>query len=131
MYTLLICDNLFNNINNNNIDFKYIVNNLAIACLYLGVSINDYNFTKLLTNDEIILCVKNILTILDYNLYFINPLNSLIDIFKLKKKDKEIYNYKYIYDISLIIINNYIKQKYTNINILIHKSFKEFNNLYK
>ena len=125
MCAFLICDNFYYNLENKNIiwiyEYDFTNNCIFILGSYISNVIDDYYYDNFIyNNNDNNTCIKKILEILDYKLYYNNPLIKLIE---LLKEDK--YNYININNINIYldnIIKNYFNKKYDNTDDLINNS---------
>lgn len=116
LYSYMIYDNLYFILNEKTLILDYEYNIICLSCMYIAVSLCDGN-DDVINVRSIATCVKTIIQLLDYNLYYYTPIDYLI------KKTK--YN---LDELSLDVLNLYIDMKYTNIKLMVNDTITEFGN---
>lgn len=109
LYSYIIYDRLYSLKKGEfDMEFNYII--ICKSCIYIAISICDIYDISLTHFKNIDYCLTNILTILNYNIYYYSPLDYLMEI---ENKNSNIIR------ISSNIIQDYIDMKYDNIKDLV------------
>jgi len=114
LYAYMIYDNLYFIINEKEIKLDYEYNIICLSCMYVAISLCDGN-EDVINVRSIATCIKTIIKILDYNLYYYTPIDYLI------KKTKHNLD-----ELSLDLLNLYIDMKYTNIKLMVSDTIESF-----
>jgi serine/threonine protein kinase len=116
----LILDNLYYNIYEKKITYEFSSKETCESCIYLALCFDDI---KLNMDYDYSLCIIDILIILNYDIYYNNPLDYLLTLYK----NSDYVNKEYLLDYTDLIITNYINKKKDNIHDLVNYSILKYN----